>query len=49
MENKPKFTPNPQLKLMDQVLETLRYYHYSLSTEKTYCQWILQYIYFHEN
>jgi site-specific recombinase XerD len=48
MENKPKFTPNPQLKLMDQVLETLRYYHYARSTEKTYCQWILQYIYFHE-
>ncbi len=31
---------------MDQVLETLRYYHYARSTEKTYCQWILQYIYF---
>jgi integron integrase len=47
MENKPKFTPNPQLKLMDQVRETLRYYHYARSTEKTYCQWILRYIYFY--
>lgn len=46
MENKPKFIPDPQLQLMDQVLETLRYYHYARSTEKTYCQWILQYIYF---
>lgn len=47
MENKPKFTPDPQLKLMDQVRETLRYYHYARSTEKTYCHWILQYIYFY--
>lgn len=46
MENKRKFTPNPQLKLMDQVRETLRYYHYAISTEKTYCMWILRYLYF---
>ncbi|WP_458776280.1 phage integrase N-terminal SAM-like domain-containing protein [Desulforhopalus sp. 52FAK] len=26
--------------------ETLRYCHYARSTEKTYCQWILRYIYF---
>lgn len=48
MENKPKFTPNPQLKLMDQVRETLRYHHYARSTENTYCNWILRYIYFYE-
>jgi integron integrase len=48
MENKPKFSPNPQLKLMDQVRETLRYYHYARSTEKTYCQWILQFICFYD-
>jgi integron integrase len=47
MENKVKFTPNSSLKLMEQVLETLRYYHYSRSTEKTYCQWIRRYIYFY--
>ena len=47
MENKVKFTPNPGFKLMDQVLETLRYYHYARSTEKTYCQWIRRYIYFY--
>ena len=46
MENKKKFTPNPDLKLLDQVRETLRYYHYARSTEKTYCQWITRYIYF---
>ena len=48
MENKKKFTPNPDLKLLDQVRETLRYYHYARSTEKTYCQWITRYIYFFE-
>lgn len=46
MENKPKFHPNPKLKLMDQTREVLRYHHYAYRTEKTYCQWILRYIYF---
>lgn len=48
MENKSKFIPNTQPKLMDQVRETLRYYHYARSTEKTYCQWILRYILFYD-
>ncbi len=48
MENeKPKFTPNPKSKLMDQVREVLRYHHYAYRTEGTYCQWILRYIYFY--
>ncbi|MEN8141111.1 MAG: integron integrase [Thermodesulfobacteriota bacterium] len=47
MENKAKFQPNPRFKLMDQVRETLRYYHYARSTERSYCQWILRYIYFY--
>ena len=42
--NKPKFHPNPKLKLMDQVREVLRYHHYSYRTEQTYCQWIFRYI-----
>jgi integron integrase len=46
MEDKAKFTPNRDLKLLDQVRETLRYYHYAFSTEKSYCNWILRYIYF---
>jgi len=29
MENKPKFKPNPKLRLMDQVRQVLRYHHYS--------------------
>jgi len=44
MDNKPKFHPNPKLKLMDQVREVLRYHHYAYRTEQTYCQWILSFI-----
>lgn len=39
------FTPRPG-RLMDQVTETLRFYHYAYSTEKSYVQWILRYIRF---
>jgi len=46
MENKPKFHPNPNLKLLDQVREVLRYHHYAYRTEQTYCQWILRYIHY---
>ena len=46
MENIPKFRPNPNLKLMDQVREVLRYHHYAYRTEQTYCQWILRYIHY---
>ncbi len=46
IENKPKFHPNPKLKLMDQVREVLRYHHYAYRTEQTYCQWILRYIHY---
>ena len=46
MENKPKFRPDPDVKLMDQVREVLRYYHYAYRTESTHWQWILRYIQF---
>ena len=46
METKPLFKPNPKLKLMDQVREVLRYYHYAYRTEETYCKWILRFIRF---
>ena len=45
--NKPKFKPDPKLKLMDQTRQVLRYHHYAYRTEKTYCEWILRYIRFH--
>ncbi|MDY0191650.1 MAG: integron integrase [Desulfuromonas sp.] len=47
MEKSPVFHPNPDLKLMDQVRETLRYFHYAYRTELSYCQWILRYIRYH--
>ncbi len=46
MENKPKFKPNPKLKLMEQVREVLRFHHYAYRTEQTYSQWILRFIRF---
>jgi len=46
MESKTKFRPNPDLKLMEQVREVLRYHHYAYRTEKTYSQWILRFVHF---
>ena len=40
MEDKKKFKPNPDSKLMDQVREVLRYCRYAYRTEQTYCHWI---------
>lgn len=47
MEDKQKFKPDPQLRLMDQVRQVMRYHHYAYRTEKTYCDWIVRYIKFH--
>ena len=46
MVNKKKFVPDPNLKLMEQVRQVLRYHHYAYRTEKSYCDWILRYIKF---
>ena len=45
-KNTPQFRPNPGLKLMDQVREVLRYYHYAYRTEQTYSHWILRYLHY---
>ena len=47
MEKPPRFRPSSDLKLMDQVLEVLRYYNYAYRTEQVYCQWILRFIRFY--
>jgi integron integrase len=47
MSEKPKFKPDPSLRLMDQVRQVLRYHHYAYRTEQTYSDWILRYIRFH--
>jgi integron integrase len=41
-------TPNPKLKLLDQVREVLRLKHYSIRTEAAYCDWIRRYVKFHQ-
>ena len=46
MENKSKFRPDSNLRLMDQVRQVLRYHHYAYRTERTYCDWIVRYIKF---
>src|SRR5215471_15867417 len=40
--------PNPKLKLMDQVREVLRVKHYSIRTERCYCDWIRRYVQYHK-
>ncbi|MCW8918931.1 MAG: integron integrase [Gammaproteobacteria bacterium] len=41
-------TPQPQgLRLMDRVRAAIRTRHYSLSTERTYCSWVKQFILWH--
>ena len=42
-----RLIPNPKLKLMDQVREVLRVRHYSIRTERCYCDWIRRYVQYH--
>lgn len=46
-KGKPKFRPDPQLRLLDQVRQVLRYHHYAYRTEQTYFDWIIRYVKFH--
>jgi hypothetical protein len=39
--------PNPKLKLLDQMREVMRLKHYSLRTERSYCDWVRRYVQFH--
>jgi len=40
-------SPNPKLRLLDQVREVMRLRHYSIRTEQSYCDWIRRYVKFH--
>ena len=42
-----RIIPNPKLKLLDQVREVLRLKHYSIHTERSYCDWARRYVRFH--
>jgi Phage integrase, N-terminal SAM-like domain len=37
----------PKRKLLDQVRDVMRLKHYSLRTERAYCDWITRFIRFH--
>ncbi len=39
--------PNPKLKLLDQVREVMRLKHYSIRTERCYCDWLRRYVKYH--
>jgi hypothetical protein len=41
-------TPQPPLKLLDQLRERIRYRHYSLRTEQAYVHWVKRFIFFHD-
>ena len=41
-------TGKPQRKLLDQVRDVMRLKHYSLRTERAYCDWITRFIRFHQ-
>jgi integron integrase len=40
--------PNPKHKLLDQIREVMRLKHYSIRTERTYCEWVRRYVRFHQ-
>ena len=42
-----RIIPNPMLKPLDQVREVMRLKHYSIRTERCYCDWIRRYVHFH--
>ena len=44
---KPRNPPLQSFRLLDQVRERVRYLHYSLSTEKTYLNWVRFFVRWH--
>lgn len=48
MQMQPQSPNSPQSKkLLDQLRDALRAKHYSYRTEKTYCDWVVRFIHFH--
>ena len=39
--------PEKKRKLLDEVRDVMRLHHYSIHTERTYCDWIKRYIKYH--
>ena len=47
MDESVAFRPTAT-RLMEQVRETLRFYHYAYNTDKSYVEWILKFIRFND-
>lgn len=47
-EDKKKFRPNPNLKLVDQVKDVLRHHQYAYRTQQSYRGWIIRYLKFYD-
>jgi len=41
-------SPTKSRKILDEVRDVMRLNHYSIHTERTYCDWIKKYIHFHD-
>ncbi|MBF0233665.1 MAG: phage integrase N-terminal SAM-like domain-containing protein [Desulfamplus sp.] len=39
---------NHNRRIMDDVYDVMRLHHYSIHTERSYCDWIKKYIQFHK-
>lgn len=48
LHGKARFTPNPNLRLKQQVAEVCRFRHLSLRTEQAYWHWIRRFVLFHQ-
>ncbi len=44
----PDFTKSQQPKLLDEVRNVLRLHHYSIHTERSYVDWIVRFVRFHD-
>ena len=40
-------SPRKNRKILDEVRDVMRLHHYSIHTERTYCEWIKKYVQFH--
>ena len=47
-QNVPSSRPDDKPKLLDQVRDVIRRKHFSLRTERIYCDWIRRYILYHQ-
>jgi integrase len=48
IRRKTDYPPLVSVRLLDQLRERIRYRHYSLSTERTYVQWVRSFVHFHK-